>query len=197
MGALRRWSGTGFGGGGFDVGEHGVVGGVDGVGFGCESEVDDGLREGEAAFRLTEEVHGVAGGEAEVERFGGGEADVFDGHADDAARDVHGVFAGLEHAREPVECGVGIGVANALMQGGDDVVVLLAFFVVEQDAALHGFGSERLGDEAFAAAFAQAGSDFERVEGVAGVAAGVGGDGGESVVVGFDCRCCRGRALCR
>ena len=91
-------------------------------------------------------MHGVAGGEAEVEGFGGGEADVFDGHADDAAGDVHGVFAGLEHAAEPVEGGVGVGVADALVQGGDDVVVLLALLVVEQDAALQGFGGEGLGE---------------------------------------------------
>jgi hypothetical protein len=133
----------GLGGGGFDVGEDGAVGGVDGVRFGREGEVDDGLGEGEVAFGRAEEVHGVAGGEAEVEGFGRGEADVFDGHADDAAGDVHGVFAGLQHAAEPVEGGVGVGVADGFVQRGDDVVVLLALFVVEQDAALQGFGGDR------------------------------------------------------
>ena len=75
----------------------------------------------------------------EVEGFGGGEADVFDGHADEAAGDVHGVFAGLEHAAEPVERGVGVGVADGFVQGGDEVVVLLALLVVEEDALLEGF----------------------------------------------------------
>ena len=87
-------------------------------------------------------MHGVACGEAEVEGFGGGEADVFDGHADDAAGDVHGVFAGGEHAAQPVEGGVGVGVADGFVQRGDDVVVLLAFLVVEQDALLEGFGGD-------------------------------------------------------
>ena len=98
VGALRRWSGTGSAAVASMSAEDGGVGGVDGVRFGREGEVDDGLGEGEVAFRVAEEVHGVAGGEAEVEGFGGGEADVFDGHADDAAGDVHGVFAGFEHA---------------------------------------------------------------------------------------------------
>jgi hypothetical protein len=39
-------------------------------------------------------VHRVSCREAEVEGLRGGEADVFDRHADDAAGDVHGVFAG-------------------------------------------------------------------------------------------------------
>ena len=83
-----------------------LIGGVDGVRLGGEGEIDDGLGEGEAALRLAEEVHGVAGGEAEIERLGGGQADVFDRHANDAASDVHGIFAGLEHAAEPVQGGV-------------------------------------------------------------------------------------------
>ncbi len=47
-----------------------------------------------------------------------------------------------EHAAEPVERGVGVGVADGFVQGGDDVVVLLAVLVVEQDAALQGFGGD-------------------------------------------------------
>ena len=97
------------------------------------------------------------------------------------------------------------------MEGGDDVVVLLAFFVVEQDAALEGLGGDGAGDAVGgcgfgsitgtqvlrlrASRFAQDdsfrgegefGGDFESVEGVAGVSAGVTRrKGGESVFVGF------------
>ena len=73
------------------------VGGVDGVRFGREGEIDDGLGKGEIAFRLAEKVDGIAGAEAKIECLGGGEADVLDGHADDAAGDVHGIFACFEH----------------------------------------------------------------------------------------------------
>src|ERR1017187_8399659 len=133
-------------------------------------------------------MHRIAGGEAEVERLGRGQADVFDRHAHDAAGDVHGIFAGLEHAAEPVERGVGVGVADGFVQGGDDVVVLLALLVVEQDAALEGFGGDLPGD-AMTGLGGEAGGDVEGVEGIARVAAGVGGDGGERVFVGGDAGC--------
>ena len=98
-------------------------------------------------------MHRVARGEAEVEGFGGGKADVFDRHADDAAGNVHRVFSGGEHSAEPVECGIGIGVANGLVQGGDDVVVLLALLVVEQDALLQRFACDGLGEGLVTTAF--------------------------------------------
>ncbi len=220
-GGIAQVEGDGFGGVGFDVGADLAVGGVDGVGFGCEGEVDDGLGEGEFPFGGAEEVHGVAGGEAEVEGFGGGEANVFDRHADDAAGDVHRVLTGGQHAGEPVESGVGVGVADRFVEGGDKVVVLLALFVVEEDALLEGFRRDGLGDVGShfvrwarcargsrfaarntgvlrlrAAPFAQDdatcgsatdgkfGSDFEGVEGIAGVAGGVRGDGFEDAFVG-------------
>jgi hypothetical protein len=106
------------------------------------------LRRGPGRLRGAEEFHGLAGAEAEIESFGSGEADVFDGHADDAAGEVHGVFAGGEHAAEPVERGVGVGVADGFVQGGDEVVVLFAGLVVEQDALLEGFFGEGAGDAA-------------------------------------------------
>ena len=45
-GGVAQVERDGLGGVGFDVGEDFSVGGVDGVGFGREGEVDDGLREG-------------------------------------------------------------------------------------------------------------------------------------------------------
>ena len=170
-GGVAEVEGDGLGGGGFDVGEDGSVGFVDGVRFGGEGEPGDGLGEGEVAFGVTEEVHGVAGGEAEIEGLGGGEADVFYGHADDAAGDVHGVFAGGEHAAEPVEGGVGVGVADGFVERGDEIEVLLAALVVEQDAALEGLGDDVGREGGFVAAGGDGGGGFERVEGVAGVAA--------------------------
>ena len=95
-------------------------------------------------------MHCVARGESEVERFGRGEADVFDGHADDAAGDVHGVFAGVEHASQPIERGVDVAVADGFVQSGDEVVVFFAVLVIEKDALLEGLGCD-LGCDAFAA----------------------------------------------
>ena len=129
-------------------------------------------------------MHGVARGEGEVERLGRGEADVFDGHADDAAGDVHGVFAGVEHSSEPVKRGVDVAVADGFVQGGDEVVVFFAGLVVEEDALLQGFGGDLCCDAARGRCGGELGGDFEAVVGEARVAAGVGDDHGEGFVVG-------------
>ena len=101
------------------------------------------------AFRRAEEIESVLRGEGDGERGRFGEADVFAGHAHHAAREVERVFAGFEHAREPVEGRVGIGVAHGLVQRGDEVVVLFAGFVVAQELSLQDvfeeFGREDLG----------------------------------------------------
>ena len=114
----------------FDLLLDGGVGGIDGIRLGREGEIDDGFGEGEVAFGGAEELHCLLGGEAEIEGFGSGQADVFNGHADDAAGEVEGIFAGSEHAGEPIERGIGVAVADALVEGGDEVVMLFAGFVV-------------------------------------------------------------------
>ncbi len=66
-----------------------------------------------------------------------GVADVFGREAHEPARDVQRILAGFDHAREPVDRGIGIAVAHRLVQRRDEVVVLLAGLVVEQRAALN------------------------------------------------------------
>src|ERR1700687_5888233 len=88
----------------------------------------------------------VTSGHARREGVRFGEADVFDRHADYAAGDVERVFSRFEHASEPVEGGVGIAVAHRFVQRGDDVVMLFAAFVVEQNALLEGFVDGGFGD---------------------------------------------------
>ena len=66
------------------------------------------------------------------ERLRVGQADVFGGQDDDAAGDKHRVLAGLKHACEPVNGGVGVGAADGLDEGGDGVEVGVAALVVGQ-----------------------------------------------------------------
>ena len=72
------------------------------------------------------------------------------------------------------------------MQGGDEVEVLLALLVVEEDALLEGFDGCFFCNAFFYPGFGEFGGDFEGVEGGAGVSAGVGGDGAERFFVGGD-----------
>ena len=61
---------------------------------------------------------------ATLERARVGVADVLGREDHDAARDEERILARLEHAREPVERGVGVAAAQGLDEGRDDVVVL-------------------------------------------------------------------------
>src|SRR5215467_10222249 len=119
-----------------DVFDDLVVGGFKRVGFWRERKIDGGLREREIAFGRTDEVEGIFRGERDGESSGFSEADVFAGHAHHAARDVQRIFAGFDHAREPVERGVGIRVANGFVKRGDEIEVLFAGFVVAKKFAL-------------------------------------------------------------
>src|SRR5437016_14307959 len=139
-------------------------------------------------FGRAEEIEGVLGGERDGESAGFGEADVFAGHADYAAREIERVFAGFEHAREPVESGVGIGIADRFVQCGDEVVMFLARLVVAQEFPLEHVFEELWGDGAHSL-FTQlraADGKLERVVSGAGVAIRERGDAEEDVVGSFD-----------
>ena len=83
-------------------------------------------------------MHRLHGRHRLLQRARVGQADVLDGHADQAARDVHAVLAGLQHARQPVQRGVHVARAHGFVQRRDQVEVLFAALVVEQHLALHG-----------------------------------------------------------
>ena len=155
----------GFGDGLLGVGLHVRVAGVKSVGLGRQRQVDSGLGERQVSFRHAHEVDGLHGGDADAERGGVSESDVFRGHADQAARHVERVLSGFEHPAQPVERGVGIGVAHRLVQRRNQVVVLLARLIVEQHLALDGVFNDGFCDSGAAAGIAVRGGHrgFERV----------------------------------
>ena len=89
---------------------------VDRVALRRGGEVDDELGEGQGALGQADEVDGLLRGHGQDQRLRVGEAHVLGGEAHQPARDVERVLAGLEHAREPVEPGVGVRVADRLVQ---------------------------------------------------------------------------------
>ena len=64
----------------------------------------------------------------------------------DAPRDVQGIFTRFQHAREPVNRSVGIGISHRLVERRNQIVMLLALLVVEQrlllQALLHRFARD-------------------------------------------------------
>ena len=157
---------------------------VDRVRLRRHREVERGLGEGQLAFGRAEEVVGVLGGQRERERGGVGVADVLGGEAHQSAGEVERVLARLEHAGEPVESGVGVGVAERLVERRDQVVVLLAALVVEERALLGRLADRGLRDDAPAARVRRRQHDreLEDVERRARVAVGEARDEPERLV---------------
>src|SRR6266702_8156873 len=139
------------------------------------------------AFRGTEKIKRVFGSKGDSERAGIGEADVFTGHAHHAPREIERIFSGFEHAREPVESSVWIGIADRFVQGGDEVVMLLAGFVVAEEFPLKNVFEEFRSDGAHApfTGMRAADGEFYRVVGGAGVAIRERRDAEEDVVRSF------------
>ena len=111
---------------------------VEAVRLGTAGQVDGGLCQREFALRGPEEAERVPCRHGHGEGARVGEADVLDGHAHEPARDVHRVLAGVEHASEPVQGGVGVPAADGLVERRDMVVVLVPGLVVDREAPLNG-----------------------------------------------------------
>src|SRR5690242_15672447 len=117
-----------------------------------------------------------------------GEADIFAGHAHHAAGEIERVFAGLDHARQPVEGGVRVGIAHGFVQRGDEIEVLFAGFIVAEKFALEDVFEELRGDCADTG-FIRLGALGAELEGVvrgAGVAIRERSDAEEKVVARGD-----------
>ena len=115
---------------------------IDGIALRRDRHVDRGLRQRGVPFRHAHEVHRVLCGDRDRQRLRIRVADVLRRESHQPARDVERILAGFEHARQPVDGGVGIAVAHGLVQRGDQVVVLFAGLVVEQRAVLREVGDQ-------------------------------------------------------
>ena len=167
------------------VGLGGLEGDVAGVGFGAAGQVDHQLGQGEVAFGAAHAFVGVPGFDGHLQGARVGQADVFDGHAGHAAGQVDRVAAAVEHAREPVKRGVGVGAAHGFVQGRDLVVELFPLFVEAAGAVGQHLHQGGLGDVA-AFVGGQFGGDFQQGQAAAHVAVGGAGDLLQALVVDGD-----------
>ena len=115
------------------------------------------------------------------------EAYVLGGEAHETPGHVERVLPRLEHSGEPVEARVGIGVADRLVQGTDDVEVLLPGAVVQEGLSGEGLpqGLEVDHSPAIRVGGSTRGRDreLEHVEGGAGVPVGAPGQEEKRLVV--------------
>jgi hypothetical protein len=88
--------------------------------------VDHGVGQVELGLGQADELDGPGGGVGDEQAGGVGHADVLGGEDHEAPGDEAGVLPRLEHAGQPVEPGVGVRAPDALDEGADHVVVLVA-----------------------------------------------------------------------
>ena len=112
---------------------------IGGVGFRGERQIDHRLGQRQFAFGRPKPLIGVPGIKADALRLRIGQPYVFDRHAGDAARQITRIFAALQHPRQPVKRGVGVGPAHRFMQRADQIVMRVARFVVLRGAPTQPF----------------------------------------------------------
>ena len=112
------------------VGQRGVDGADDRVRLGRQRQVDGGLGQVDARLGHADQLHRLRSGRCGEQRGGICEPHVFGRMHDEATGDEPRVLTGLDHAREVVQRGVGIGSADRLDERADHVVVLVTVAVV-------------------------------------------------------------------
>ena len=150
---------------------------VGGVAFGAGGEVDGGLCQWDASFGPAHFHDGVEAGIGKQQGVGVCQSDVLGSGDDKATGYESGVFTAFHHACQPVDGSVGVAAANGLDEGGDDVVVHFAVFVVGKGILLEAFGHHLIGDDHRVAGFGLH-NEVEDVEQLTGIAATVTEHGG-------------------
>ena len=125
-------------------------------------------------LRHAEKMACLVGGDGLLQRAGVGQADILAGKADHTAGHIQRVFARFQHARQPVDGRIRVGVAHRLVQRRDQIIMFLALFVIKQGL----FGGALLkrllghGHAAVRADFAVEHDHLERRKGCARIAVG-------------------------
>src|SRR5207302_2464292 len=109
-------------------------------------QIHDRLSQGELSLGRAEEVVRLLGRERDGQGARICQSHVFGGDAHHPTGDVQRILTPCEHPGQPVERAFHVGPAHGLVQGGDEVEVLLAGFVVGGEGALEG-GDDEFGGE--------------------------------------------------
>ncbi len=143
---VAKVQGDGFGGHGAHIALGGQAGAVQGVRLGRHRQVHDRVGQMHIALRHSQKMARLVGGDGDLQGLGIGHPDILAGKAHQPPGDVQRILAAVQHPREPVDRRVGVAVAHGFMEGGDEVVMLLAVLVVEQGAPVHALGQHGVGN---------------------------------------------------
>ena len=109
----------------------GLIRPVEGIGARGQGQIDHGLGQVEIALGHAVEMAGLVRRHRDLQSLIVRQPDVLAGKADEPAGDEQGILPGLQHPGQPVDGGVRVGIAHGLVEGGYQVVMLLAVLVIQ------------------------------------------------------------------
>ena len=152
----------------FDHCQGAVDGRVGRITFGRSGQINSALRKYDPRFGHADHADSVHGGGGQQQGVRVGEAHIFGGQNNHAPCDKFDVFPAIEHPRQPVHGRVGVAAPHTFDKSGNDVVVLLAGFVVQSGVLLNEFAHQIIRDDEWLARFmvgcAEVGDQFQRIQ---------------------------------
>src|SRR5947209_6368806 len=98
------------------------------------------------------------------QRSGVGNANVFAGQNNHATGNEQGVFAAFNHAGKPIHGSVGVAASHGFYERRDDVIMLLAFFIVKRNILLSNRLYQFVSDYDFIFLFVGENDKFEEIQ---------------------------------
>ena len=84
------------------------------------------------ALRHADQMTGLIDRHGDFQRVRIGKAHVLAGKAGQSSRDIERILPCLQHPRQPVDCRVRVGIAHGFVQRGDQIIMLLAVFIIKK-----------------------------------------------------------------
>ena len=118
----------------FGRGTRGRQSRVHGVRFRRRSKIYNSFGDREFALRAAQPLIGFPRGNRQGQGIRISHADILGGETHQTTRQITRILSAIQHPREPIESRIRIRAAQRLMQGGDQVVMLLPVLVVQRGA---------------------------------------------------------------
>ena len=122
--------------GAVDQGERFVDRQIGRIALGRSCQIDACLCQDDPGFRHTDLVNGIETGLGQQRSVRVCQSHIFRCQDQHPSGNEEGIFAASQHAGHPVDCAVGITATETLDEGRNDVVVLLAVFVIKGNILL-------------------------------------------------------------
>ena len=141
------------------------------------SQIDRGLRQGNASLRHADLVHDLEAGVGQQQGVGIGQADVLGRQDAQAPGDEERVLATGQHAGQPIDRRIRVRAPDTLDEGGNDVVMHLPAFVVDSNILLEAVSDGFVADDDLRLGELRVDHDFQDAQEFAPVAAAVAEEG--------------------